>query len=308
MDRIGFPRSQRRSRHRWRGSKVRHTYRVVNTTNEEIRIVNTHPKCGCTDVRLGARVIPPATQTTIEVTLDTTKFQGFKASGLTLTLDKPSSIEVDLNLTAFIRGDVTLNPGNVDFGIVPHNAKQSRTLTLSYFGGRPGWRINGIETISPDLVVEAQPPATPSTGGSLQYVLTATLKPTVPSGYFKDEITLETNDPSAPKIPISVSANIQAAVMISPALINLGTLKAGKTVTKVVLVRATKPFKVTGFKADRDELTGKVADEDSKALHTVTLTFKAPAKPAPFHGVLEIQTSLDGEAPGKLGVFATVVP
>ena len=292
-----------------RGSKVRHTFRVINTTNQEIRIVGAKPKCGCTDVVLGARVIPPATQTTIEVTLDTTKFENYKASGLTLTLDRPSSIQIDLNLNAFIRGDVRLTPGNFDFGIVPHNTKQSRTATLNYYGGKPGWRVTGIELTNNDsLVVEAQPTGTPSNGGSLQYVITATLDPSVPNGYFKDQINLITNDPSAPKIPISVSANVQATVMLSPSLINLGTLKAGQTVTKTVLVRASKPFKVTGFKADRDELTGKAADESLKGLHTVTLTFKAPSKPAPFHGVLDIQTSLEGEEPGKLAVFATVVP
>lgn len=290
-----------------RGSKVRHTFRVINTTNQEIRIVGAKPKCGCTDVVLGARVIPPATQTTIEVTLDTTRFENYKASGLTLTLDRPSNIVVDLNLSAFIRGDVRLTPGNVDFGVVPHHTKQTRTLTLNYYGGRPGWRLTKIETNSDALIVEAQPSANPS-GGTLQYVLTATLEPTAPNGYFKDEISLITNDPSAPRIPISVSANIQAAVMVSPGLINLGTLKVGQTVTKTVLVRAAKPFKVVGFKADRDELTGKVADESQKGLHTATLTFKAPAKPGPFHGVLEIQTSLEDEEPGKLTVFATIVP
>src|SRR5437764_6232446 len=73
-----------------RGSKVRHTFRLVNRLDQEVRIADWKTKCGCTEVRVGARSIPPGTQTTIEAVLDTTKFLGFKPSGLTLVLDLPS--------------------------------------------------------------------------------------------------------------------------------------------------------------------------------------------------------------------------
>src|SRR5262245_55655812 len=81
-----------------RGSQIRHAFPVVNRTNSEIRIADWRTKCGCTDVRVGARVIPPGTQTTVEATINTTNFQGEKASGLTLRLDRPAFAEVDLNL------------------------------------------------------------------------------------------------------------------------------------------------------------------------------------------------------------------
>src|SRR6185312_16958018 len=98
-----------------RGSKLRYAFRLVNRTSHDIHILDTRTKCGCTDVKVGARDVPPGTQTTIEATIDTTKFLGYKASGLTLVLDRPSFVEVDLNLICFIRGDVMLNPGQVDF-------------------------------------------------------------------------------------------------------------------------------------------------------------------------------------------------
>src|SRR5205823_11337298 len=108
-------------------------------------------KCGCTEVRVGARAIPPGTQTQVEAVLDTTKYQGFKSSGLTLVLDRPSLLEVDLNLTCFIRGDVTLNPGLVAFGAVGRSAKPTLTLNLTYAGGLPDWEIKRMETVSPHV-------------------------------------------------------------------------------------------------------------------------------------------------------------
>jgi hypothetical protein len=105
-----------------RGSQIRHAFPLVNRTNSDIHIADWRTKCGCTDVRVGARVIPPGTQTTVEATINTTNFQGYKASGLTLILDRPAFVEVDLNLTCFIRGDIVMNPGQIDFGTVRRSA------------------------------------------------------------------------------------------------------------------------------------------------------------------------------------------
>src|SRR4051812_42523411 len=131
-----------------RGSKVRHTFRLVNRLDQEVRIVNSKPKCGCTDVHIGAYVVPPGTQTTIEAIIDTTKFQGYKPSGLTLVLDRPTYAEVDLNLSCFIRGDITLTPGVADFGIVSRSpgSKPTVTLSLTYAGGQPNWGITRMQT------------------------------------------------------------------------------------------------------------------------------------------------------------------
>src|SRR4051794_8960003 len=82
-----------------RGAKLRFTFWLVNTTNSDIQILSWRPKCGCTDVKVGAQLVPPGTRTPIEATLDTTRFQGRKDSGLTLVLSGPSYAEKDLNLT-----------------------------------------------------------------------------------------------------------------------------------------------------------------------------------------------------------------
>ena len=132
-----------------RGSQIRHTFPVVNKTSSEIRIANWRAKCGCTNVRVGARVIPPGTQTTIEATIDTTKFQGPKTSGLTLILISPTYAEVDLNLTCFIRGEIVMSPGQIDFGILrPSPTLPSASLTLTYAGGRSNWEIVQMKTQS----------------------------------------------------------------------------------------------------------------------------------------------------------------
>ncbi|HMB05733.1 MAG TPA: DUF1573 domain-containing protein [Isosphaeraceae bacterium] len=290
-----------------RGSKIHHTFKLINRTNQEIHIAAQRPKCGCTDVRVGAAVIPPGTQTVIEATIDTTKFVGYKASGLTLVIDRPTFVEVDLNLTCFIRGDLVLNPGQVDFGIVARGGSPTATLQLIYAGGQPNWGIVKMQTqtthVSAKVLDQGRTPV-----GQIQYLLTATLNPSVPNGYFRDEVTLFTNDSASPTIPVSVTANVQSAVTVSPSIVNLGPVRVGSVVKKTVLVRSSQPFKLTALKASRDELSAAPDPDEARPLHIINLTFKAPSQAGPYNAVFEIATDLKDEPPARLMTFANVVP
>lgn len=289
-----------------RGSKVTHSFRIINTTSYDVHIAGWRTKCGCTDVKVGAREIPPGTQTTVEATLDTTKFQGYKASGLILVFDRPSLVEVDLNLECFIRGDVMLSPGVVDFQVVPRGQKRSMTMNLSYYGGRPDWGVTEIHTISDHITATLREVS--RQGGTVQYQLTTTLKDSAPSGYLRDEITLQTNEANQ-VIPVSVSANVQQAVTVAPSILNLGHVRPGQEVTKTVLVKAAQPFKVTEVTSQKpDNLTASKTFEGEKAFHALQITLKAPSQPGPFNAILEIATDLKGEPPAKLTTFATVGP
>src|SRR5262245_40932226 len=253
-----------------RGSKLKHSFRVVNTTNRDIHIAATRPKCGCTDVKVGAHDIPPGTQTVIEATLDTTKFVGYKPSGLTLVIDRPVFVEIDLNLTCFIRGDILVNPGAADFVVVSRGGSPTIALNLTYAGGQPDWDISKIHTISDN--VTAQLRKLGGSPGNVQYQLTATLKPSTPAGYFKDEITLITNDSSNPTIPILVAADVRPAVTVFPTILNLGQIKAGSSVTKNLVVRSAKPFKVTKVESKKGEITPAPDSDEAKVQHLVKVT------------------------------------
>jgi hypothetical protein len=291
-----------------RGSKVHHAFKLINRTDQEIHIADWRTKCGCTAVRVGARVIPPGTQTVIEAAIDTTNFQGYKPSGLTLVIDRPRFAEVNLNLTCFIRNDVVFSPGQVDFGRIGRTAKPTVQVNLTYAGGQADWGITRMRTQSPHVLAKSQEQAR-SPGGQVQYLLTVTLNPAAITGYFKDEITLFTNDPTSPTIPISVSANVQAAVIVSPTILNLGRVKAGDVVKDLkVLVRSAQPFQVTGLKANKTELSAAPDPDGARPLHTVNLTFKAPKQSGPYHAVFEIATDLKGEPPARIATFATIVP
>jgi hypothetical protein len=289
-----------------RGSQVRHAFPVVNRTNTEIRIASWRTKCGCTDVRVGARVIPPGTQTTVEATIDTTKFQGYKASGLTLVLDRPVFVEIDLNLTCFIRGDISLTPGQFDFGILRRSPKlPSAALTVIYSGGRSDWEITDMKTETARVKAQAKE-ISRTADGQIHWRVTATLQPGINDGYFKDEITLLTNDPTVKAIPISVVANLRGAVSASPSLINFGRVQPGQTVSKTVHVRSSTPFRITKLAATRAELEPQDSNSGSFTDHSVNLKLKVPDADGPYYAVVKVETDLKDEPPTQVKTFATV--
>ncbi len=290
-----------------RGSKVRHSFPIVNTTDQIVHIKSWRTKCGCTDVRVGARDIPPKTKTVVEAMIDTTNYQGYKPSGLVLSLDQPVAVDIDLSLTCFIQAELNLRPGNVDFGIVNRLTAPQAELALTYSGTQPDWSISSAFTISEHVTAKLLEQAR-SAGGPVTYQLTVKLNPSVPVGFFKDEITLKTNDPKTPNIPISVAAVVQSNVTVTPTVMNLGPVKPGDSIQKTFIVRSSQPFKVISVDSTRPEIVATSAPDQSKPLHSLSFTFKAPSTPGAFNAVVEVQTDIKDEPVTKLTAFATVVP
>lgn len=144
--------------------------------------------------------------------------------------------------------------------------------------------------------------------GQINYTLTATLQPGVSNGYFKDEITLLTNDQSSPSIPISIVANIQSAVAVTPSIINFGGVRPGQSVSKTVVVRSAQPFSITRLSPSQEDLQPAEDEKGPRAVHQLKLTLKAPEQTGPHHATLTIETDIKDEPPALLKTFATVVP
>lgn len=291
-----------------RGSKIRHVFTIANTTGGRIRIADWRTKCGCTDVKAGAKVIPPGTQTTLEATIDTTKFTGPKRSGLTLVFAEPNFVEIDLNLTCFIRGDVTANPGLIDFGVVRRGAKSpTQTLVLSYSGGRPDWEITQIKTQTAFVKIVSTEQGR-SADGQVSYRLSAVLQSDPPNGTFKDEAKIFSNENRDAPLPITIVAKIQGAASIAPSIINFGPVKPGQTVSKTVMVRGAEPFTITRIAPSEPEIKVDAPTEQARTVHNLTLKFTAPSRPGPYHATMDVQTSFANEPPAHLKTFATIVP
>ena len=101
-----------------RGAKVEHRFTIENNNEEDIRIESVKSSCGCTTAKLTKQVLKSWEKAEIVVTLDTRGEPGRKDATITVVFAPPFTAEVQLHVHAFIRGDVVVQPGAAEFGLV----------------------------------------------------------------------------------------------------------------------------------------------------------------------------------------------
>ena len=110
------------------------------------------------------------------------------------------------------------------------------------------------------------------------------------------------------RIPLDIEGKIIPEISVVPENLVLGEVAKDKSVTKRLVVKGKKPFKITAVEcADGGCFTFK-ADEDSKALHVVQVTFDACNAPeGKMKQAIRIATDRGKDVGAVLTAHATVV-
>ena len=93
----------------------------------------------------------------------------------------------------------------------------------------------------------------------------------------------------------------------TPNPVAVGSLKLGESVTKLVVVRGSKPFKITSVRGTDDILSVKDNTDESKPVHVLTVKLKAD-KPGEWGRTLRILTDMKEESEIELQAKVQVVP
>ncbi len=285
-----------------RASKTEYVFEMQNIYKETIHISGVRTSCGCTSPRVLKPTLKTWEKGGVLVKFNTDSFLGQRGATVTVTIDQPYYAEVQLTVSGFIRGDVMFNPGTVNFDSVDFGEGAAQSVNVSYVG-RSDWRITDIRSANTNLVVE--PVETRRSNGRVNYQLNVKLKEEAPAGYFNDQMVLITNDGQSQNIPLRVEGNIVSTLTVSPAALSLGILRPGETVTKNIVVRGKKPFRITRVKCEGDCFEVS-PPEDAKAMHLVPVKFTAMSTPGKIAQRIEIETDMGTGAAGTCLATATV--
>ena len=287
-----------------RGAKTEHRFTFTNTYKEDLRVAGVRTSCGCTSPTVSKNDLKTGESADIIAKFNTHTFVGQHGATLTVTFDKPFHAEVQLRVTGNIRGDVTFNPPFIDLGNLELGTGAERQVRVIRSGSFP-WEIRDIRSVNANFEVLLSKPQ--RSGGQSAYDLTFRLKPDAPAGYVKGQLMLVTNDPRAAQIPMDVEGRVVAPVTVSPQLLAMGSVPCGGTVTKNVVVKANRPFKVTGVDCGDGCITCP-AKLDPAVVHILPVTFRAGEATGAIERELKITTDLgEGAVPSVL-VQATVEP
>jgi hypothetical protein len=285
-----------------RAAKIEHQFVVTNNYKEDVHIASVRSSCGCTQPRILKDTLKPHEQGAIIAAFNTHAFTGQHGATVTVTIDRPQYAEIQLNVRGYVRTDIVLNPGQVNLGSVSEGETAEKKVRIEY-AGRNDWKITGVTANSPYLTADIKEIS--RANGRVAYELDVQLKEGAPAGYLQDQLSLTTNDRRSSQFPVKVDGLIVAELSVSPTSLMLGTLQPGQKVSKQIVVKGAKPFKIVDIRCANEGFAFEPSQE-AKALHLVPVIFEAGSQPGKIVAKIEIVTDLDDQKTAELSAIGQI--
>ena len=292
-----------------RGADAIHRFAVKNIYKQDVELVNVRSSCGCTSASLEGKILKTGEVGYVVASFNTRRFTGVHSATLTLEVkwnDKGIQRrgETQLRVHGNIRGDVVFKPGALKFDAVDQGVVSEQQVLVTY-AGRADWKIVDVRGASDDLEVELTQKQRYS--GRVAYELLVRLKNSAPAGHFNEQLILVTNDGQNPRIPIYVSGRVVPEISVSPEPLLLGDVAFGEQVSKKLIVRGKKPFRIVSVDCDEDSFRFET-DDKSSALHVVEIVFDAKKDVGNVKQTIHIETDLGEKYHATVTAYAKVLP
>lgn len=262
------------------GSDTRFTFTFENIFEEEVHIASVSSSCHCTEPRIVKDTIKTWEKGEIVAKFNTSgQFVKEKGATLTVVFDKPFHAEVQLQISGYIRPDVVITPGTLEYGTV-QEGETAKQVVLVEYAGNPEWRLLEVRQNNPLITAEILD--FKQNGGEITYQLLVTLHKGSSVGYIHDVLHFVTNEKQlgangkqeSSYISLPVRAEVSAPLFAKPSPFNIGVLKQGESVRKNLVLRGSIPFKILGVESG-DSRFGITYSEDESSLHVMPITFTA---------------------------------
>jgi len=259
-----------------RGAATQYRLKLKNIYEQEVHIAEVRTTCGCTAGKPSQETLKSLEEAYVTITMDTVKFKQKKDSNVIVVFDRPLSTQVTIPITAYIRQDVVVDPGSVQFGSVYREDKNEQTVKIQY-AGRDDWKVKEIKTNSDHI--SAKVVETARGNGRVDYDLIVGVSNAMPVGALRQYISLVTDDQSNPIVPVLVEGDIKADIFVDPSLVSLGTMQPGQSKTVQVVVKGRKPFEVESVTCEKAQEVFQVRlPKNAAPVQVIPLTVTAPDK------------------------------
>ncbi len=274
-----------------RGPRLEHPFRLTNNTRSHVHISGVRTSCGCTTAYAVQTDLDPGQETAILAYMDTNRFSGVRTVTIYVSIDQPHHEEVRLWVQANSRDDVSVTPESLAYGQIKRGTSPSASVSITFLGDG-ALQVTAVQCDS--NYVQATLQQTSRNEIQVAYQLTAKLRADAPVGKWYSDIWLKTTNAATPRVRVPLTVEIESALSISPAIVNLGPLKVGAHAERRVIVRGVRPFRITEVQGIDDDLNVRDSATDSKPIHVLTVTLQA-RKAGELSRTLRILTDLKEE-------------
>jgi hypothetical protein len=296
------------------GADAEFRFELTNIYNSDVRLVNVRSSCTCASARFSTPLLKPG-ETGALIARMNTSGQFRRNTSATLTVHLETVVNgfrrmdtVQLFVSGYIRSDVLLTPGSIEFGAVSEGATAERRVQLEYTG-RPGWALVKVERSQPFLYAKAE--EVRRQRGEVVYNITAVLKEDAPVGYIKDVLRFTTNESPPVEILVPVQGVVTASIRAKPSPMLLGILEPGENATKNIVIRSETPFRVTNVSATDNRFRFAFSNQES-VVQLVSVSFSAGKNltehPLDIAEMIRISTNDPQQKSITVDAFVRVMP
>ena len=301
------------------GADAEFLFELTNTLNSNVRFVSLRSSCTCVSAKFSTPLLIPGETGAVIVRLNTSgQHLQNRSSVLTVQLERIINgvrriDAVQLFVSGYIRPDVVLTPGSVEFGAVAEGTAAERTLLMEYTG-QPGWALIRVERSQPYIYARAE--EVKREQGNVTYKITVILEEDAPAGYVRDVLRFTTNELQPGKsepveIVLPVQGVVRASIQAKPSPMLVGILSPDEMVTKNIIIQSEIPFRITNVSA-ADNRFRFAFSEQASTVQLISVSFSAKQIPSgeqqDFAQVIRIATNDPQQPSITVNAFVRVVP
>ena len=287
---------------RSRGSKAEFSFAFSNLYLEDVHIVTAYSSCGCTSVDVIKPTLKTYKEGIVRAVFNTPTFVGSRSATITVVIDKPMQAEVLLHVRGVIRGDVVFEPGSVQLGDVEQGTAPQKAVRVNR-SGWGDWQITDVK--SSNAHVSAKVVNTTRQNGWTSVDLSVQLDKDAPTGYLQDHLLLVTSEGQSIQMPLAVEGRVVSNLTVSPTSLFMGIVHPGQEVTRPLVVKGTRPFKVLSIACEDKSFKFPATSEEAKTVHVIPVTFVAGNAEGKVTKTIRIVTDL-GQVSPELSAYAVI--
>ncbi len=253
------------------GETVKYSYVFTNTGDRMLEISNVHASCGCTTSGEYSRQVEPGKTGSIPIQFSSGSFHGDVTKMITVTCNDATQPTVILQLKAHIWKPIEVTPPLATLQVTAESPANSTTLRIVNNEETP-LTLSDPESSNPAFAAELKT-ALPGK----EFELTVRTVPPLPNGMVQGQISLKTSSAEVPVLSLTAWANVQPAIMVTPAQIILPAtpLATLKPYTLLIRNNATNALELRDALVNAHGVDVQLKEHQPGRYFSLTVTFPA---------------------------------
>lgn len=297
------------------GEKAQFSFHFTNAGKSDLEIQEVQKSCGCTKAEATNKKVKPGEGADIEGEVDTTGRSGKQMKTVTVKSNDPKTPSVTLRVEMNIRKEIDLQPSSVNFGVIDLGKEGRQEVKLTNTGEKP-LRVTGIDSNNEKIKAVVVSPSVPDKPGESGPVvgeanpvtIAVSVDASSEMGNVNGQITIHTDNPSKPTLPLYVGGKFSGDIEVYPANVFFGLMRNSQPSNRTARLysRSGTPFKIEKVETEGMPMTITHKPLEGKEGYELQILVNGELQPDQNRGKIHIVTTHPKQKTVDIGVTAYV--